>query len=182
MSGQAPDYVAPVLGWRAWVVDASGAEARLMSLTRPTAWPVGAPLRAECPVASIVRREPPHPRCGVQYGFPCGIHAARSADAAAFYINLPSRAHDIVVIGRLALWGRVIEGERGWRTSCAYPEHLYLPCRQRSHLGRVEEAALDLTAYGIPIEILECPYLGVVDALACATPLAAGPLPVPVAG
>ena len=187
MSDGAPDYVAQVTGWRAWVVEPRGPEARLVSVTRPTVWPVGAPLRADCPLTSILRPHPsephgappPHPG---STGCQCGIHAARSVALAAFYIELPSRAHDVVAIGRVALWGRVIEGEAGWRASFAYPEHLYLLSRQRSHLERVERLAWELTAYGVPIEILECPYLGATEALAQATPLATGSLPIPIAG
>jgi hypothetical protein len=124
MSEKAPDYIAPVSGWRAWRVDVNGNDARLMSLTRPTPWPLGAPLRAECVLTSILRPHPweargappPHP---VSTGCRCGIDAARNAEAAAFYIRLPARAHDLVAIGRVSLWDRVIEGETGWRASHA---------------------------------------------------------------
>ena len=56
------------------------------------------------------------------------------------------------VIGRVSLWGRVIEGDRGFRASHAYPSHLYVPGRSLNGASDVspEEVALALTVYGVP--------------------------------
>jgi hypothetical protein len=90
----------------------------------------------------------------------CGIHASNDLEAAANYLylydelrqpNLRCRA-----IGRVSLWGSVVEGEKGWRASCAYPERIYLPRSDR--LGRptdVEALLEGLAEYAVPIEILE---------------------------
>ena len=126
MSATAPDYSATVTGWRTWLVDDSGPEARLLSVVRPTGWPV--------------------------------------AD-----------------IGLVALWGSVVEGEAGWRASAAYPEALYLPVRREEEREPCDRIAWDLSAYGVPIAVVDCAGRGLVDALRDVTPLAAGPLPVPIA-
>lgn len=59
------------------------------------------------------------------------------------------------VLGRVALWGTVIESERGFCASHAYPIRIYLP----ADVGEPwrtswEEVALGLWRYGVPIEPL----------------------------
>ena len=48
------------------------------------------------------------------------------------------------------LWGTVVEHDRGWRSSHAYPERLYLVC---STAGRHPGARFecDLAHYGVPV-------------------------------
>jgi hypothetical protein len=60
------------------------------------------------------------------------------------------------VIGRVALWGSIVEGDSGWRASCAYPAHLYVPP------GRLDRPSVDagaiaraLGSYGVPVEVLQ---------------------------
>jgi hypothetical protein len=61
------------------------------------------------------------------------------------------------VIGRVSLWGSIVECEDGWRASHAYPERLYVPLRSESDNGRDARAiAHELTAYGVPVELLDC--------------------------
>ncbi len=170
----APDYVAPVSGWRTWRVDESGAEARLASLIRTAAWPVGEPIVAACPWVGFA-----HPPPG--RGCRCGVHAGRHAAEAAFQADLPSRAHDRLAVGLAALWGRVVEGEAGWRASHAYPETLYVILRRPDDRERCAEAAWDLTVYGVPTGVLDCTRRGVLDALRATTPAARRPRPLPLA-
>jgi hypothetical protein len=154
----APDYVAPVSGWRTWRVDESGAEARLGSVVRGTLWPVGEPLEAACPGVTFSHR-PPGAGCA------CGIHAARDLAEAAFHAELPSRGGAPVAVGLATLWGRVVEGEAGWRASHANPEALILPVRGPAD-RRIERLAWDLSAYGAPIEVVDCTRGGVAASLA----------------
>jgi hypothetical protein len=59
------------------------------------------------------------------------------------------------VLGRVALWGTVIECERGFRASRAYPTRVYLPSDAGSPWGvEWEEVALGLSRYRVPIEAL----------------------------
>lgn len=174
MSAAAPDYAAPVIGWRTWLVDDSGPEARLSSVVRDSAWPVGEPILAACTWGSI--SHPPPGR-----GCRCGIHAARDVAEAAFHAELPSVAGMPLGIGLVALWGRVVEGGAGWRASAAYPESLYLPVRRPEEGEIYDRIAWDLSAYGVPIAIVDCAGRGLVEALRDLTPLAERPLPVPIA-
>jgi len=172
--GPAPDYASPVSGWRAWRVDDSGRAARLRGVVRPTAWPVGEPMIAECPWGSVAHH-PPGPGCR------CGIHAARDVAGAALHAELPSRAREPLAVGLAALWGRVVEGKRGWRASAAYPEALYLPMRRRGDRALCERLAWDLSAYGATIEIVDCTEVEVAQALLAAGARAPGPLRQPIA-
>ena len=61
------------------------------------------------------------------------------------------------MVGRVSLWGTVVECERGFRASHAYPSRIYVPHedeRRGEHLGS-EELSLRLAAYGVPVEPLE---------------------------
>ncbi len=169
----APDYLAPVVGWRTWCVDDSGAEARLRSVVRPGEWPVGEAMTAGCSWGSISHQPP-----GI--GCRCGIHAARDAAEAAFHAELPSRAHEPVAVGLVALWGRVVEGDAGWRAASAYPSVLYVPARSAGERERSARIAWDLTAYGVPAGVLDCTTRGVAEALWAVTPAARAALPRPL--
>lgn len=74
------------------------------------------------------------------------------------------------VIGRVSLWGSVVECEHGWRASHAYPERLYVPSlhEERETACDASEIARDLTTYGVPVEPLEC---GLLEDLAAALKL-----------
>lgn len=163
MTAATPDYVTPVTGWRSWLVVPGDGEARLASVSvgHEALWPIGEPLRASCRATGVLAHPSPWRHCR------CGIHAARTPVEAAFYVELPQRARTVMAIGLVSLWGSVIEAEGGWRVSRAYPERLYLPCRQPSDEARLWAIAADLVdAYGVPAEVLHCPYGGVVGTLA----------------
>jgi hypothetical protein len=96
----------------------------------------------------------------------CGIYAAGGLSSAlAFFGSVGLRELREVegrpvlhrVLGRVALWGRLVECEAGWRGQLAYPEHLFLPARTRSGkpVGALEEVAWSLADYRVPIEILD---------------------------
>jgi hypothetical protein len=116
----------PVIGWRAWNLSDDVAAGPLLwpagSGTDP--WPPRRPLEARCAVPRLLtwrggRHEAPALGCR------CGIHASASLDVVArerpAWLPAP-------VIGRVALWGRTIAHERGWRARAAYPDRLRLVC------------------------------------------------------
>ncbi|HEX6230493.1 MAG TPA: hypothetical protein VF029_02140 [Actinomycetota bacterium] len=109
--------VEPILGWRTWALSGSsgGGDLRLLPIGRHGApWPPRTPAEADCR-RRRAHGEPPAPDCR------CGLHAT----------HLPGplrQARDPAVLGRVALWGRVIEHERGYRARYAYPQRLRLVC------------------------------------------------------
>jgi hypothetical protein len=154
----APDYVEPVLGWRVWYAVEAGGRARLSSVFHQLVWPIREPLAAVC----LRSRFPRLRRQGSNHAAPaascrCGIHAA-SLERLGEYLSGPpaSRRAMGAVIGRVALWGTVVECAQGWRASLAYPAQLYVPLLPRGRQAALaREFALDLTEYGVPVDLLE---------------------------
>ncbi|HEX6331749.1 MAG TPA: hypothetical protein VF129_10765 [Actinomycetota bacterium] len=105
----------PIDGWRTWTVAGSrdGAEARLLPIVGRGAWPARSPVRAVCGKGR--RHEVPGPTCT------CGIHATIEPDPLR-------RTRDPAALGRVALWGRVLEHELGFRAELGYPQRLMLIC------------------------------------------------------
>lgn len=106
----------PIQGVRTWTLAGrgDGADVRLLPIAGGKAWPVLAPMRAEC--ARRRHHRVPGPECS------CGIHATRDAD-------LLRRTRDPAVLGTVALWGRVAEHRHGYRAAYGYPQRLALLCQ-----------------------------------------------------
>lgn len=173
-----PDYIEPTVGWRVWdVVEEAGA-LRLRSPAFLTIWLPRREAMALCRrsfpslySAGLPDHLAPHERCS------CGLYATqRAADAAPYLSRLFTRRHCVLhrVMGRVSLWGSVVECRRGWRASRAYPVSLYVPTARKrllSFLTRLpppllpaEEIALGLADYGVPIEVVDCATPGEVVA------------------
>lgn len=105
-----PDYVAPVIGYRAWEWDGK----QLTSLNNEP-WPSSRALTARC-VKKIHQSPAPADDCS------CGVYAAKS------YKHLESiyPPHSLVH-GEVWLWGKVVEHQLGYRAEFAYPKSLTLP-------------------------------------------------------
>jgi hypothetical protein len=89
---------------------------RLASVIHDAAWPAAAPLVARC---DLHAHDAPDERCT------CGIHAARSPDDVTTYLRGRDDPRTVArVVGRVRVWGRVVEHERGWRASHALPLEL----------------------------------------------------------
>ena len=161
MSG-APDYIEPIVGWRTWLVVPEDEIFRLRSIVYDTLWSPHSELVASClhhavrlPWRKHPKHVPPARNCA------CGIYAAREPEEAAAYLDGRSWADGLSVhrvIGTVSLWGRVVECTRGWRGSRAYPKKSYVPPTRAPFwlkAERVEEIALDLTDYDVPVELLD---------------------------
>jgi hypothetical protein len=114
-------------------------------------------------------------------GCRCGIYAAATATQAAASVTVPARLRGQIVhhvIGRVSLWGTVVECERGWRAECAYPASLAVPVslprapkrhflrrrRQWTRSRPAAEIAPALREYGVPVELVTCETLGALAA------------------
>jgi hypothetical protein len=111
----------PVIGWRIWRLRRSPRTGLVLeSPLRPQPWPPGEPMRARCPAAGG-RGRPPHERCM------CGLYAASSAERLRVAgVTLAGPACS--VIGTVAMWGRVIEHQMGYRGELGYPDRIRLVC------------------------------------------------------
>lgn len=107
----------PILGWRVWALEGSirGDRVRLRPIAkRGKPWRPREPAIARC-TTKPGHRLVPSPNCR------CGLHATHEPD-------LLRQARDPAVLGSVAMWGRVIEHERGYRAQLAYPQRLRLAC------------------------------------------------------
>jgi len=154
----APDYADAFVAWRVWRVVASREGYRLASVVKSTLWPPGAPLAAEClrsPLGTFFRRRRAKAHAAPDAGCECGIYAGRLA-AIGEYLTEPPAAAVTRVLGQVSLWGTVIECERGFRASQAYPARLYVPVEPALAAEHRWDSLLGaLEVYGVPVELLE---------------------------
>jgi hypothetical protein len=112
------EFVAgPIVAWRAWKLKGTG----LLWSTAMTDkfWPIGTPIRAQCSSGWHERYAPDIPKSCCQ----CGWYALRSKPEHARDVN----NNTYHVIGQVALWGKVIAHEKGYRAEYAYPMSVELP-------------------------------------------------------
>jgi hypothetical protein len=113
--GPRSDHVIePVEGWRSWELERDDEGLRLVSPLVEVGWPAGEALEATC--RRHAAHDAPDPDCT------CGIYAVTSPDA------LGTVRGGVSVVGSIALWGRVVEHEKGYRGELAYPQRLRLVC------------------------------------------------------
>ena len=100
-----------IVGWRAWRVVETPRGLRLASVLYDDVWEPGREAVARCE-----NHDAPASGCM------CGFHAAKDREAALPYLvgrDDPGTVDR--VLGLVALYGRVIEHEEGWRAEKAYP-------------------------------------------------------------
>lgn len=117
----------PVVAWRSWALTGRKDGTRL--LLRPVAGHAHPWRPREIATATCKRsvfHEAPVLDCT------CGLHASHTFD-------ILRRTKNPAVLGRVALWGRVVEHELGYRARFGYPQRLRLICqfcfRQKGLLG-----------------------------------------------
>jgi hypothetical protein len=144
-----------VSGWRYWQVSArtgqgpsgplSGAILRSVTQKR-IEWPPGHVLVARCLGAG---HRAPEPSCE------CGIYGARDLDTLREHgLCL---APEILVVGRVALWGTVVDDVSGWRAEFAAPSELQVvddlvPGLDAPELAALLEATYRVRAGTVPLQ------------------------------
>ena len=160
----APDLFEPVFGWRTWLVVTTAGGLRLRSVVFAKDWTPRDEFPARCEFALHRRWYRPWRRVSAHgapsTGCECGVWAAKDIEFAATFLNLYD---DLLgdacvhrVIGRVALWGTVVDGGLGWRASRAYPAEIYVPTRRED--GQPVEAhtiARGLACYGVPVRTVD---------------------------
>ncbi|HEX4678151.1 MAG TPA: hypothetical protein VH210_02945 [Gaiellaceae bacterium] len=148
---KAPDFPMPVVGWRTWLASPRGSSCALRSPFQRATWPMYEPLEARCTIPRIRwPRRPPHH--APQFTCECGIYAAVWRSFAPQF-GLGIACNGLPVLGEVALWGDVVEAERGWRGQYAYPARLFVPM-----IDRKEDQAFDiaegLRGYGVEVTVV----------------------------
>ena len=127
-------FAEPLVAWRLWQVRPHADEYRLESLTwHHVGWPAGERLEATC---ATHRGDAP------TAGHECGIHALKTRELAEELLRRyagvrrcyhasgsargEGRRQRPIALGRVSLWGRILERERGFRAQYAYPYDLFL--------------------------------------------------------
>jgi hypothetical protein len=153
---EVPDYVSPVVGWRLWEVQSRGDEPVLRSLVRRDCrWPARRPLVAECPASRLPGPRDRHPAPGE--GCWCGVHAFKDqAEALRTMCDIGPELDGPLVVGTVAMWGRVVDCEHGYRAERAYPAQLWVPYLDGRRRGRdvVDRLLHGLHRYGAPVRPL----------------------------
>ncbi|HEX7248590.1 MAG TPA: hypothetical protein VF351_10880 [Actinomycetota bacterium] len=107
----------PIVAWRAWALtghhDGTGLLLRPVA-KRARTWRPREVVEASCRASRW--HEAPEPDCT------CGLHGTHG-------IEVLRKTRCPAVLGRVALWGRVIEHEHGYRARFAYPQRLRLLCQ-----------------------------------------------------
>jgi hypothetical protein len=152
-----PDFVQPLIGWRAWKVwsPRTGCDS--------------------CPVfSSVILDTPWTPRRKIsaehsfdlgakchgllEMGCSCGIYAFKDPlEAFVYLMKVRDRLLGMsveVALGAVSLWGKVVECESGYKAQYAYPCHFYLPASFARFLTIVS------SAFGVPAGI----YASTLDA------------------
>ena len=152
---EVPDFIEPFEAWRAWRVIRRGGVYSLGSIVRGTVWPAREPLAAAClgnQLLPRLRRRGQHAAPAAECD--CGIYGAPLGRIGQYVADAPCRGV-ARVLGRVALWGTVIECERGFRAAHAYPVQIYVPA-DAGDPWRIswEAVAIGLARYGVPVEPL----------------------------
>lgn len=130
-----------VIGWRYWQVAPSGL---LRSVTqRRIEWPPGRVMRATCLVAG--HRAP-------DQGCDCGVHGSPDLDTLREH-GLCLAQEEPLVVGRVALWGRVVRDHEGWRAEYGEPAHLSV-VRELVLEEELDDLVSGLAAYGAPVDTI----------------------------
>jgi hypothetical protein len=173
----APDYCEPIVGWRLWSIVTDGARARLAGHICPAVWHPGSEFVAACDATRRELRRPwrvhPTGHAAPAPGCTCGVHAMDRAAYLATYVPPVNRPYAWMrplvrqAIGRVSLWGDVVEGARGWRASRAYPAELWLPAAdvEGDAVDGIGSIAADLADYGVPVQVCEGTARDIVSAL-----------------
>jgi len=149
-----PDRITPVVGWRAWKIvpsTKSAPEPELWSIHVDEHWQPGQPVVAQCDIpkrrhAPLSCTCPPEPAPATNCR--CGIYATRELRHLAKYVGDAELSYpEILIVGRVALWGRVVEYEDGWRGQYGYPQALYVPRTVRANA----EALQLLDSFDVPV-------------------------------
>jgi len=166
---EAPDFAEPIEAWRAWRVVMSEDGLRLGSVVKATVWPAREALVAACLRPRAFRwfnrrhlaAEAPGADCD------CGIYAAWLEDAGSYLRDAADALSVGRVIGRVSLWGTVVECERGFRASHAYPSVVYVLRDSVSRRKQYTAAGIadELRSYDVPVELVDASCVEVVSTL-----------------
>jgi hypothetical protein len=138
-----PDYISPIVAYRAWQWDAIRVKSFCGELWHPSR-PLAATCRRLIGDAAHHFHEAPEMNCT------CGIYAAKSRDdlRRAGYAGFG-------IHGEVYLWGTVVEHEMGWRAQYASPKNFFVPLEMLPvTMSLLEPRLKTLAAFGCDIYVM----------------------------
>jgi len=143
--------VGVLLGWRCWSADRSEGLLRPIFM-RGLVWKPRQPHEALCP-----EQIHPVPTQECQCGLWAVCHPMLLNEVG--WTHAPPQGtpklSGALVVGQVALWGNIIEHERGWRAQFGYPTHLYLLDDDEQLAGTLRERYVVPVVWGREAEVLE---------------------------
>jgi hypothetical protein len=152
---EAPDFVAPITGWRLWRISERRRQSRLRSLFLDDVWPWLEPLEARCAIPRLAWRRLRAPHPAPDGDCDCGIYATLWSTVASQLGRSKWGRRPDFVVGEVALWGTVVEAELGWRSAYAYPQRMFVLVPRRADVFETVRVTTDLERYGVPVEPIE---------------------------
>jgi len=148
MLARIPDLVQVITAYRAWRAESVNGQVRLFALGMDVVWEPRQKVEAECIqwASWMMRRLSSNEAWPREHEAPdfhccCGIWGFKSVENL---LSALGQGYKPSVIGKVSLWGRVIETENGFRAQYAYPEELWTWSAESS----AEELGL---LYGVPV-------------------------------
>lgn len=132
---EVPDSIEPIIAYRSWVFipHQSSAYSGGLYSHNMTPWMPGEPHKAECTRSYHIFGSPVD-------GCSCGIYAAKREQA---YGLVPIAT----VYGEVYLWGKILEGPRGYRAEYCYPKRFFVRTKK-------DKENLEQLGYDVPIEVV----------------------------
>ena len=155
-----PDYCEPIIGWRGWRISRNSP--LLRSEHDASSWE---PFKSKVAVHHDVYRAQQW-QCAAGESPPCAAHTRKHPGCGIYafkgvrdLLKYWKYRQNPIIVGQVALWGRYVEHEHGWRAQFAYPvkfvaadliaDHAYYDtCTDRELSVELELAK----TYGVPYE------------------------------
>jgi hypothetical protein len=143
-----PDAVDVAIGWRTWSISVTGniegevPQMRLRSVSHSSfLWLPREAVEAKCSRSTgkangVDRKghEVPDEHCS------CGLYSAKTFEhLQTMSYHFYDADSGFNAVGRVKLWGKVVEGTQGWRAQYGYPETLYVPFEAWRYREALEE-------------------------------------------
>lgn len=149
---QLPDIVGTVEGWRAYGVPTTlpkfGVPPKLYSPSHDTSY-YWIPRKVSVAICDRTKVQNPE-GCPDMEDHACGFYSAKSLEhlmTMSYHQYDAERNSMFHVIGRVANWGKVIEGSLGWRAQKSYPVELFVPFEAWGLAKALGES------YGVPVRL-----------------------------
>lgn len=144
------DYSTYLTGWRLWRIKEHLGVPELCPvwIDHAPAWPGRQPASAQCLIDPVASRRSscslaPTRECG------CGLYAYRLRTPVGPEFNYAKGdLWDRWAGGRVALWGRLLEHQAGYRAEYAYPLSLFVPATMEAYVPGLGQH------YGVPVQVI----------------------------